>query len=285
MMPLLWLAASCLVLAPEADRITAGDLVPHWPALAAIPGGTPLGFAPAPGAQRVYRSGELSRLAARYGLVAPGVDAICVERPAVPLDRSQLLAAMQRSLPAARIEIVEFSRVRAPAGTIEFPRTGLQPGGRWYGFIRYGGERRFPVWARVLLTVPVSQVVAVEALRTGHPVTAAQVRLETRVGEPLRGNAVVALEEVVGKIPLRAFAAGTVLTRNLFAEPPEVARGDVVRVTVVQGAARLELQAMAEAEGRRGDRISLRNPSSGKRFRAKVMGKGWAAIGVPEAAK
>jgi hypothetical protein len=183
-------AAACLVLAPQAERITARDLLPAWPEAAALPAATELGFAPMPGAQRIYRAGELLRLAARYNL-APPHGTICVERASQALDRPRLLAAMLRTLPEAHIEIVEFSRLAAPAGELEFPRGGLQAGGRWSGYVRYGRERRFPVWAQVKLTVRLVQVVAVEPLKAGRPVEAGQVRLETRDGAPQDRKSVV----------------------------------------------------------------------------------------------
>jgi hypothetical protein len=62
---------------------------------------------------------------------------------------------------------------------------------------------------------------------------------------------------------------------------PEVRKGDVVRIEARNGAARLVLDAQALASGRLGDRIALRNPSSGKLFTATVAGRGRAVVEFP----
>jgi flagella basal body P-ring formation protein FlgA len=277
-------AAACLLVPPTAERITAGDLAPRLPLFAAVPAESALAFAPAPGARRILRAAELERLAAK--LRAPGAAAgkveedVCVERAAEPLDAARLLAAMQRSIPEARIEIREVSRYPAPAGEIEFPRAGLRPSGLWAGFVRYGRERKFRIWAQVEATVEQETVMAATALVPGRPVTAEQVRVESlrrRPGAP----AARSLAEVVGRLPRRAIAKGAAVQPEWLEEAPLVGRGDPVRVEVRQGGARLELDAVAETSGRRGDRIALRNPESKKRFQARVSGKGRAVIEDP----
>ena len=54
----------------------------------------------------------------------------------------------------------------------------------------------------------------------------------------------------------------------------DVRQGDTVEVQVQAGNAYLKFEARAEASGAVGDAIAVRNPTSGKRFLAKVQGKG-----------
>jgi hypothetical protein len=61
--------------------------------------------------------------------------------------------------------------------------------------------------------------------------------------------------------------------------PREVKAGDRVGVIVRMGAARLSLEALAETSGRMGERITLKNPESGRRFSAVVTGPGQARVG------
>jgi flagella basal body P-ring formation protein FlgA len=68
--------------------------------------------------------------------------------------------------------------------------------------------------------------------------------------------------------------------RSDLAEAFQVERGDTVEVMVIAGAAQLALDAQAEASGRQGDVIPLRNPRSGKLFRARIDGKGRAVVMV-----
>jgi flagella basal body P-ring formation protein FlgA len=49
-------------------------------------------------------------------------------------------------------------------------------------------------------------------------------------------------------------------------------------VTVEAGQARLSLDAQAETGGRRGDRIVLKNLTSGQRFRGVVAGPGQVKV-------
>ena len=62
------------------------------------------------------------------------------------------------------------------------------------------------------------------------------------------------------------------------AESLQVRRGDHVGVTVISGAARLELEALAETSGKQGDLVTLTNPRSGKSFQARIEGKDRALV-------
>jgi len=123
-------------------------------------------------------------------------------------------------------------------------------------------------------------VVALEPLAPGKPVGMDQVRLETSDDFPLRNDAARSLDEVIGRIPRRAVRAGLPVLRSDLADAFQVERGDTVEVTAVSGAAQLELEAQAEASGRQGDVISLRNLRSGKVFRARIEGKDRAIVMV-----
>jgi hypothetical protein len=143
MMPLAAFAlAGCLAVGPAGDRILAGDLAAGFPEWAAVPAETPLGLAPAPGVQRVFGVLELRRLAERWSLSTVPDREICVTRPVAVLTVARLLAAMQNAvqneLPAAHIELLDFSRQPAPEGTLVFPVSGLRQGpagGYWSGYV------------------------------------------------------------------------------------------------------------------------------------------------------
>jgi flagella basal body P-ring formation protein FlgA len=132
----------------------------------------------------------------------------------------------------------------------------------------------------VKVSAAMPRVIATVPLAAGKPVEKGQVRLETIDDFPLRNDTARALEEVVGRVPRRAVRAGLPVLRSDLAEAFQVERGDTVQVMVLAGAAQLELDALAEASGRQGDVISLRNPRSGKLFRARIDGKGRAIVMV-----
>ena len=284
-------ALACLAVEPGADHVVAGDLAGGFPPLAALAPDTPVALAPAPGMARVFRASDWRLLAARFHLDAGPASAppVCVERPVAPLEAPRLLAAMRRSLPDAEIEILEFSRQPAPSGDIEFPAAGLQPAsaatpdGRpqsalWNGAVVYAGTRRFAIWAMVAARVTVPRVLAVADLLPGQPVAAARLSTQTRQEFPSAAPFALRVEQVAGYWPRVAIRAGSAIRTDQLEPPKEVMRGSLVHVEVRNGAARLELDAVAEASGAVGDFIPIANPSSHKRFRARVEAAGRVSV-------
>jgi flagella basal body P-ring formation protein FlgA len=283
MMPLAELVlAACLAVNAGSDWVLAGDLAPGFPGLAAVDPQTPLAPAPLAGARRVFRVAELRRLALGLKVEAAPEQDICIERKTAPLDPAAVLEALRRQLPQARIEIVEYSRQPVPEGKIEFPLSGLRgtsADGFWTGWVGYAGGRRFPVWAKVKASVSEVRVVAATALLPGRPIAAAELRLEAGEFFPQPGDMAASIDEVAGKVARIAVARGVAVRRQWLDPPREIARGDAVLVEAQVGGARVELECVAEGPGSTGESISVRNPVSGKRFMARVEGKGRASVG------
>jgi flagella basal body P-ring formation protein FlgA len=273
-------AADCFPVAGE--RILAGDLARAVPAFAGLPQELALGYAPAPGSRRAYSAAELARLAGRYGLtVEPGVEA-CLARPAGTLTRERVTAAMQTTVPEARIEVLDLSRQPVPPGEIYFPLSGLSTAPAsgpaaarlWRGQVRQVGRDDFPVWAKVRILISGTHAIASEALLPGRPIELSQIRLEPYEGPPgMPGPA-----EIVGRAPRRPIPAGAAIEAGLLEEPQEVLRGERVRVEVWSGRARLVLEGEAQSSGRHGETITVRNPASGKVFNAKVQDRGQVSV-------
>jgi flagella basal body P-ring formation protein FlgA len=274
------LAAACFPIDAPQDRITAADLARALPEWAAIAPETPVLLAPVPNVVRVLHAAELRALAARFHVTSQPPDALCFHRPvaAVPADR--MLAVMRARLPGAKIEILEPSRTPAPAGELDFPLTGLRPG-YWFGYVSYGANHRFVVWARVAIKTPIQRIVASADLKAGEPIDSMQLRIETREEFPSTGSLADVgrnPDDFAGRVPRRTIKAGTVLRKEWLDAPKLVERGETVKVEVISGAARLEAQGIAEASGARGEMISVRNPESKRRFRARVESQGRVAV-------
>jgi len=272
--------AGCLPVAGE--RILARDLARVVPAFAALPPDLALGYAPSPGGTRTYAAAELSRLARRYGLaVETGAEA-CFLGPVETLTGARVAAAMRAAMPAARIEVVEFSRQPVPPGELLFPVSGLaapQASGPssvllWRGQIRRPGQDDFPVWAKARIRVSGTRARAAEALPAGQPIERAQLRLEAYEGAARFPE----LSQIVGRVPRRPIAPGEVILPQWLEEPKDVRRGESVRVEVRIGQARLLLEGQAQSAGRRGEMIPVRNPASGKVFRARVQDRGQVSV-------
>jgi len=287
--------AGCLAVGAGSDRITVGDLAPAFPGLQSIDPDTPVALAPAPGVERVFRAPELRQLAARLKTAVPAAGSLCVERPVAPLDAARLLDAMRQQLPAATIEILDYSRMPAPEGELEFPVSGLRPApgvgpsgpvspsgdqrrGFWTGAVRYAGSRRFTIWARVTVLVTEPRVIAAVDLKPARRVEASDLRLEMRQEFPAAGF-VTSIEEAAGRVLRRPVSAGTPLTSPWLDPLKDVVRGETVKVDVWNGGAHLELDAEAEASGSIGEIIPVRNPTSKSRFQARVEGQGRVSVG------
>jgi hypothetical protein len=110
------------------DRILGEDLAKAVPGfLDKLPGDAVLGYSPAPGARRIFKSLELQRIGAPYGVaVAPDAEA-CFEWSLQTLTEDVVRAAIRDSLesPGARIDVLAISRTQAPAGQLSFPLSGL----------------------------------------------------------------------------------------------------------------------------------------------------------------
>jgi flagella basal body P-ring formation protein FlgA len=290
-----WLLLMTLINHPgcefvNGDQIFGADLARALPAFSAMPRDAVIGYSPAPGSRRILQLPELSRIGAQYGVQVPADSRACFEWKLQHVTEDAVRAAIHESLknPAARVEILEMSNAPVPQGKLVFPSTGLSAAGNtdpstpvtWRGYVVYQSARRFSVWARVRMAATMTRVIAVETLAPGKPVGNGQVRLETYDDFPLRIDTARSLDEVIGRMSLRPVRAGFPVLRSDLAEAFQVERGEMVQVTAVSGAAQLELEAQAEASGRQGDVISLRNPSSGKVFRARIEAKGRAIVVV-----
>jgi len=274
----------------SGEQIFAANLSRALPVFSALPQDTVIGYSPAPGTRRVLQLSELKRIGAQYGIPVPMESHACFEWKAQPITEDAVRTAIRESLraPAAQVEILAMSKAPAPDGQLVFPQSGLSAATNidpstpvtWRGYVQYSSPRRFAVWARVRVSAAMPRVIARTPLSAGKPVAKEQVRLETSDDFPLRNDTARSLEEVIGRIARRAVRAGLPVLRSDLAEAFQVERGDTVQVMVIAGAAQLELDAEAEASGRQGDMIPLRNPSSGKLFRARIDGKGRAVVMV-----
>lgn len=273
-------AAACVSI--SGAHITAGDLARVVPSFAPPDPAAFVASAPPPGTVRLFHSAELERILTPLNASAgmPPGD-ICFERPVARLSEAAVLKAMRGAVgPTAKIELVELSHLAAPAGDIVFPRESLgsSPIALWRGFVLYDDDKKFQIWARVKVRVAVTRMIATEALQQGKPIRASQVKLETADGTP--GGLVTpsAVEKVEGYIPRRTIPAASPVRTDSLDPPWEIAKGDLVSVTVHSGLAALTFHVEAATSGRRGDAISLKNPDSGRIFRARVDGPKAASI-------
>jgi hypothetical protein len=130
------------------DRIFASDLARADARFVALPGTLPLAFAP-----HIFHVAELQRIARANGLAVTTLAEVCFEMPFHAPAESDFLDAMRRSLPtSAAITMVEMFPSPIPPGAIVFPATTREPQ-IWRGYVQYTPTRRFPIWARVSVSM------------------------------------------------------------------------------------------------------------------------------------
>ncbi|MCW5976753.1 MAG: flagellar basal body P-ring formation protein FlgA [Bryobacteraceae bacterium] len=286
---LAWAARADACVVVEGDRILAADLAREAPLFAALDPGLPLAMSPAPGVRRVMNSTELRQLARRHNLPEVSVEPVCFLQAVETLSDARLIEALRNALdaPKAVIEIVDFPRFALPRGRLEFRLSGLTAVGAgapadapllWRGAIRYGQRRSAPIWARVRIRIPRRQVVAARDIGLGRPLAVDDLALQEVEGPPLAEAPLEALDEALGALPRRRIRTGEPVFASMLRAPNDVQVGDLVRVEVRNGGARLYFEGRAETGGRRGAPVYVRNPLSGRRFPATVLGKGNVAV-------
>src|SRR5665213_2800506 len=277
-------AGACIPVA--GDRIFGRDLALANPAFSALAANMTVAYAPAPGTKRIFAQAELARIARANNIALPAPEEVCFEIPMRAIDNADVIASMRRALPPdTELRVVDPPSGPVPVGSIEFPLTGLEPPARgtrmWRGYVKYGETLRMRISARVDARYRVEAVVAVRDLSPNVPILASHLRIDT-VNAPLEMDRHVArrIDEVLGRIPRKSITAGSTIPIAILDLPPAVRRGDSVKVEVRSGPARVQIDAVAETAGRAGDMLELRNPSSGKTFRARLEGASKAVIVV-----
>ncbi len=275
----------------SSDQIVAGDLASAVPLLDTLDPATPVGFAPMPGTRRIFTGHQLALLAQRHGLAA-GVDSatagVCVERAVRPISSEEMKSALIAALgvPAAAVDLIEFSRQPLPQGHLEFKLAGLNkppvdaPASPvlWRGRLIYDGQHSASVWAKVSITVERARFIAIESIPAGALIRSEQIQATNVRQFPFTGPSFDSADAIIGKLARRSLSAGQGFSPALLGESKDVNKGDQVRVRVSDGLASLSFEAVAESSGRKGEMILVHNPSSGRNFKAIVEDKGVVSV-------
>jgi flagella basal body P-ring formation protein FlgA len=121
-------------------------------------------------------------------------------------------------------------------------------------------------------------VIAAGELKAGQPLDTAQLRVETQEVVPSSAAFVLNIADAAGRVARRTIAAGTAIRPEWLEAPKEILRGETVQVEVVRGGAHLRLEGVAQASGAIGETIVVENPTSKRRFPARVEGKGKVVV-------
>ena len=281
--------AACLPV--EGDSILMRHLALAIPAFAAAIPERSVSLPPAPGAMRVFHPAQIVALAKANGVpleqLADTPGPVCFERRRSPLTAAAIIEAMRASLPGdAVVEVADFCRIDVPSGRLEFPRAGLAPptsmGGPlpviWRGKLQFSATESIPLWAKVRVLVQRRQVVPLADLPAGKPIDAAQIEVVEAGVHPGLPVGPANAEAVAGWTPRLHLRAGFPIPPGALLAPIVIEKGGSILVEARAGGALLKFEVHAEAAGRLGDLIPVKNADSGKRFRVRVVEKGLARV-------
>ena len=214
-----------------------------------------------------------------------GPDRIEIERRAVTISKNEI-EAMVIDFLMGRLESGEeeasLGQIRGakdvvlPAGRvthdIEIPdQEGLAGNVRVTVAFSVDGisVKRTQLYARINRMIDV--VTAVRPLGKGKTVTAEDVALRKMDAADVSSNALVRIEEAVGKITRKKIEINTMLRPDMVERPFLVERGDIVKI--VARSARINIVTIGEVrkKGRQDDRIRVLNLDSDQEVYARVI--------------
>ncbi len=143
-------------------------------------------------------------------------------------------------------------------------------------FLGDGGESQ-----EILLTATITQIQSVVVVRQRiareQLVRPADVEIREREGN-LPSSSLTDLEQVVGKVALRALRPEEILQKNHLRAAWQVRRGETVRVYVRTGGIVVRTRAVAKENGAMGDLINVELLEDKKRLAVSVSGPGEVVV-------
>jgi flagella basal body P-ring formation protein FlgA len=276
-------AVPCVIV--DRSSVTAGDLSATISGFQEIAANRHLVWAPAPGLTRWLSATELRAIAAREGLTIQVGGGVCLQRQTVVFTEQQVVGALRERLPPlSEIRVVDYCRLPMMSGQLRFEArpamlsTGENRWLHWKGMVIGDDRRSAPFWASVEVQIKRRVV------RAARLIPAKTILSKEDLTEEVEQSSVVDfdpppdLASLLGKECIRQIDARKVINRSWLRTPPLINRGQIVRVTVESGQARLGLDARALNSGNMGDTLLFMNGEGGRKFRAKVTGPGMAMV-------
>jgi flagella basal body P-ring formation protein FlgA len=216
-------------------------------------------------------------IALLLAIAAPSEGAIMLtpERIAIALRRYAVENSSWK-VENVEVRIVSFQPVSVDLGPANLrvlrPVNGVSPGQQNFLIaVESAGKEQARLWVKAEVRVFEAVVVSSQPMVFNEIVTNADVRLERRDISGLPARPFYRVEDVVGQQVLRAIAVNEALTQRNLDRPTIMRRGSAVVLVYETGAVRVETPGTAEENGRAGELIQVKNPSSGRLLRGRVL--------------
>ena len=157
--------------------------------------------------------------------------------------------------------------------------TGPLPGNASRAVVRVQcrGVRPWKVYVSVAIQRRADVAVAARVLEAGTVVTAADLRTETRVLAQLPGDALIAIDAIVGREIRHRIPAGSAIRRHQVRVPELVRRGQFVTIESSSGSIIVKMGGIVQSPGAAGSIVRVRNQTSGRLIQARVVDAGRVA--------
>ena len=136
------------------------------------------------------------------------------------------------------------------------------------------GEPVRKVWVNATISVMADVVTVIRPLGKHAYIELADLSVERRSLADLSSDAVSRIDDALGKRTTRMIYPQTVLQSSMFASPPLVRRGDIVKIVANSGPIIITATGMVKQQGCKGEMVRVVNTDSNRIITARVTGPG-----------
>ncbi|MBR9985559.1 MAG: flagellar basal body P-ring formation protein FlgA [Desulfosarcina sp.] len=134
------------------------------------------------------------------------------------------------------------------------------------------------VWVNATISVMADVVTVVRPLGKHAYIELADVSVERRDLSDLSSDTVSRIEDALGNRTTRMIYPQTVLQSYMFASPPLVRKGDIVKIVASAGPMIITATGMVKQQGCKGEMVRVVNTDSNRIITARVTGPGAVAV-------
>jgi len=167
---------------------------------------------------------------------------------------------------------LRLTRCEIPLETYESPN-GLRAGRSVVG-VRCNGSKPWKIFVPVKIAALQHVLVSKLALRRGQLLNPSDFHLVEQDVAQLRKGYYTNARQVAGLRAKRAIRSGSVLTPSMLAQDKIVKRGSHVEILAREGGLSVRMRGKAMANGAIGDRIRVKNQSSGREVTGLIIEPG-----------
>jgi len=150
---------------------------------------------------------------------------------------------------------------------------GLKPG-RSVVAVRCEGKKPWKIYVSVNIATLQPVVVAARTIARGHLLDAHDARIEMRDTSRMHKAYYTDLKGLSGLKTRRQITAGSILDPSKLQRRQLVKRGSTVQILASEGPLQVHMKGKALDNGARGERIRVRNLSSGREITGEVIASG-----------